>query len=95
MKKILLQILNSEQIHETCLWLNTTGPISGKIVFVDDEIVMLDASPNAKSGMFWTTTVRISAIEVIDFRSDTRPLTEEECEDLGITLEEEEENTSE
>lgn len=94
MKEILEQILKSEQLAHTCLWLNTTGAISGKIVFVNDEITILDASPNSTSRSYWSTVVRISAIEAIDFRSDPRPLTEEECEDMSIPIEEEE-NTSE
>jgi ClpP class serine protease len=94
MREILEQILNSEQIAKICLWLNTTGPITGKVVYVNDEIVILSAFTNSISGRYWTTAVRISAIEVIDFRSDTRPLTEEEVEDMDNSVEEEE-NTSE
>ena len=94
MKEILEQILKSDQLAQTSLWVPTVGQISGKIVSVNDDVVVLDASPNKESGMYWTTVIRIDAIEVIDFRSDTRPLSEVECEDMGLPIEEEE-NTNE
>lgn len=94
MKEILEQILKSEQLAHTYLWVPTVGSISGRIVSVNKDVVVLDAAPDKTSGMYWTTVVKISAIEVIDFRSDTRPLTEVECEEMNIPIEEEE-NTSE
>ena len=94
MKEILEQILRSEQLAHTCLWVPTIGQISGKIISVNDDIVVLDSAPNKNSGMYWTTVIRIDAIEVVDFRTDTRPLTKEERAEIGLSIEEEE-NTSE
>ena len=94
MKEILQQILNSEQLGHACLWVPAVGQIMGKIVSVNDEVVVLDSAPNKASGMYWTSVIRIDAIEVIDFRTDTRPLSEAECEEMGIPIEEEE-NTNE
>lgn len=86
--------MESEQIACTCLWVNTVGQLMGRITSVTDEIVVLDAAPNRQSGMYWTSVIRIDAIEVIDFRTDTRPLSETECAEMGLPVEEEE-NTNE
>ena len=60
----------------------------GKIQAVQDDLLWFRAHPNSKSGMYWTTVVRISAIQAVDFRSDERPLTQMEKEALGLPVEE-------
>jgi hypothetical protein len=90
MKEILNQILNSDQQSHTCLWANVLGSVSGRIISVNDEIVVLEPALNNNGDRYWTTVIRISDIIAIDFRSDPRPLTNIECEDMGVPIEEEE-----
>lgn len=93
MKEILKQILESNQEATSCFWIKVVGSITGKIVSITDEILTLDAVSNERSGMYWTTYIRIDDIVAIDFRSDVRPLTMEEYEDMGLSIPEEENTT--
>lgn len=88
MKEILKQILESEQVSFTCVLLPDGQWLWGRLQSVTDELLVFENAPNKNTGRYWTTIVRIDAIQALDFRCDTRPLTEEEKESQGIPIEE-------
>ena len=88
MREILKQILNGDQLSDTCIYMPDGTWLWGKIQAVTDDLLWFKSSTNTKSERHWTTVVRIDAIQALEFRSDMRDLTSLEKEHLGLPIEE-------
>jgi len=90
MKEIFKHLIKQSAESNTCVLLSNGEWFCGRVIGLsDDELVWFQSIPHSETKMHWTNVIRIKDISQVEFRSDSRPLSNLEKEELGLVLKEE------